>query len=86
MLYRSVFSDSRVGLIYNAGEPNSVAQIEAVEAAVEGTSLTLVTRTVATSAEVQQAAASLVSEVDVLYIVTDNTVVICFSNSCKCCK
>lgn len=69
------FADSSVGLIYNAGESNSVAQIEAVEAAADGTSLSLVTRTVATSAEVQQAAASLVSEVDVLYIITDNTVV-----------
>ncbi|MCM3762127.1 ABC transporter substrate-binding protein [Alkalihalobacillus oceani] len=69
------FADATVGLIYNAGEPNSVAQIEAVQAAAEGTSLSLVTRTVATSAEVQQAAASLVSEVDLFYVVTDNTVV-----------
>ncbi|TWI58972.1 ABC transporter substrate-binding protein [Halalkalibacter nanhaiisediminis] len=73
------FPDSSVGLIYNAGESNSVAQMEAIEAAAEGTSLTLMTRTVATSAEVQQAAASLVSEVDVLYIFTDNTVVSAFA-------
>ncbi len=69
------FPEARVGLIYNAGEANSVAQIEAVEKAAEGTSLSIVTRTVSTSAEVQQAAATLVSEVDVFYVVTDNTVV-----------
>lgn len=69
------FPNSSVGLIYNAGESNSVTQIEAVRAAGEGTSLSFVERTVANSNEVQQAATSLVSEVDVFYIVTDNTVV-----------
>ncbi len=33
------FPDATVGLIYNAGETNSVAQIEAVQAAGEGTTL-----------------------------------------------
>lgn len=69
------FPDSTVGLIYNAGEPNSVVQIEAVEAAAEGTSLSLATRTVGASSEVQQAASTLVEEVDVFFIVTDNMVV-----------
>ncbi|KMK76354.1 ABC transporter substrate-binding protein [Alkalihalobacillus pseudalcaliphilus] len=69
------FPNSTVGLVYNAGEANSVAQIELVEQAMEGTSLTMVTRSVATSAEVQQATASLVGEVDAFYIVTDNTAV-----------
>lgn len=69
------FEGAHVGLIYNAGEPNSVVQIEAVNEAAEGTSLTLSERTVATSAEVQQAATSLAGDVDLFYIVTDNTVV-----------
>lgn len=69
------FEGSKVGLIYNAGEQNSVSQIEAVKAAVEGTSLSLEERTVSTSAEVQQAATTLVGEADVIYIITDNTVV-----------
>ncbi|GIO26703.1 ABC transporter substrate-binding protein [Ornithinibacillus bavariensis] len=69
------FPDATVGLIYNAGESNSVTQIEAVLAAGEGTSLTFKERTVANSSEVQQAATTLVSEVDLFYIVTDNTVV-----------
>ena len=69
------FADSTVGLIYNAGEQNSVTQIEAIEEAVEGTSLSLVDRTVSSSAEVQQAATTLVEDADVFYIITDNTVV-----------
>ncbi|TQS72018.1 ABC transporter substrate-binding protein [Ornithinibacillus gellani] len=69
------FSGVTVGLIYNAGEQNSVSQTDAVKTAAEGTSLKLVERTVANSAEVHQAATTLVGEADVFYIVTDNTVV-----------
>lgn len=69
------FPDATVGMVYNAGEQNSVAQVEAVEAAAEGTGLTVEGKTVANSAEVQQAANSLVGVADVFYIITDNTVV-----------
>lgn len=69
------FNGAKVGVIYNAGEQNSVVQMKAVEEAAEGTSLELVTRTVATSAEVQQAATSLVGAADVFFVFTDNTVV-----------
>lgn len=69
------FEGATVGVIYNAGEQNSVKQIEEVTSAIEGTSLGLEERTVSTSAEVQQSATTLVGEVDVIYIVTDNTVV-----------
>ncbi|WP_096190398.1 ABC transporter substrate-binding protein [Evansella halocellulosilytica] len=69
------FTDSTVGLIYNSGEQNSVAQIESVEAAIEGTTLDAATRSVSTSAEVQQAAESLVGTADVFFVITDNTVV-----------
>lgn len=69
------FNGAFVGLIYNTGEQNSVAQIDAVKEAANGTSLSFVERTVSTSAEVKQAATTLVGEVDVIYVVTDNTVV-----------
>src|SRR5690625_1860131 len=69
------FDGANVGVIYNAGEANSVAQIDAVEAAADGTSLTISERTVSNSSEVQQATSSLAGEVEVFYIVTDNTVV-----------
>lgn len=69
------FEGSTVGLIYNAGEKNSVTQIDIFEDALEGTSLSSSERTVANSSEVQQAATTLAGDVDVFYIITDNTVV-----------
>lgn len=69
------FEGAKVGMVYNAGEQNSVNQVEDVKEAAEGTSLTIVERTVANASEVQQAAQSLNGEADVFYIITDNTVV-----------
>lgn len=69
------FEGANIGLIYNAGEQNSITQIDAIKKAAEGTSLSISERTVATSAEVKQAATTLVGDADVFYIVTDNTVV-----------
>lgn len=69
------FKDATIGLIYDSGEANSIAQIEAVKEAVEGTSLSTAEATVGNSSEVQQAATSLVGEADLFYIITDNTVV-----------
>lgn len=69
------FPDATVGMVYNAGEQNSVRQVETVKEAAEGTGLTIEERTVANTAEVQQATTTLVGDVDVFYIITDNTVV-----------
>src|SRR5690625_2223262 len=69
------FEEANVGLVYNAGEQNSVVQVESVQEAAGETSLSISERTVANSSEVQQAAESLVGEADVFFIVTDNTVV-----------
>ncbi|MBE4906714.1 ABC transporter substrate-binding protein [Bacillus luteolus] len=68
------FQGNTVGMIYNSGEQNSLAQIELVEKAMEGTNLKTKLVSVSTSAEVKQAAESLVGAVDVIYIITDNTV------------
>ncbi|WP_199426162.1 ABC transporter substrate-binding protein [Thermaerobacillus caldiproteolyticus] len=64
-----------VGLIYNSGEQNSVVQIQKVKEAAKNTDLKFVEASVSTTAEVKQAAESLVGKADVFYIVTDNTVV-----------
>lgn len=69
------FEGATVGIIYNPGEANSVTQIEKIQAAAEGTSLKIETRSVSTTSEVKQAADSLVGVADVFYIFTDNTVV-----------
>ncbi|WP_273122645.1 ABC transporter substrate-binding protein [Bacillus weihaiensis] len=66
---------NKVGMIYNSGEQNSVAQIDLVKNAMEGTDLEVVEASVSTSAEVKQATESLIGKVDSLYVITDNTVV-----------
>ncbi len=65
----------RIGVIYNSGEQNSVVQVKQVKSLVEKKNAKLVEVSVSTSAEVKQAAESLVGRVDAIYIPTDNTVV-----------
>jgi putative ABC transport system substrate-binding protein len=63
-----------VGFIYNAGESNSVLQINIAKAEAEALGLEWTEVTVAGSADVQQAAQSLVERCDIIYVPTDNTV------------
>lgn len=65
----------RVGVLYNAGEANSVVQVAWARDVAEELGLTLVEATVASSSEVFQAAQSLMGRVDAIYVPTDNTVV-----------
>jgi putative ABC transport system substrate-binding protein len=64
-----------VGTIYNAGEQNSVTQVDSIKDSANELGLNIEEATVSTSAEVKQAAESLIGSVDVFYIITDNTVV-----------
>lgn len=64
-----------VGMVFNAGEQNSRAQVDAVKEMLKGMDMTVVEASVATSADVKQATESLIGLVDSLYIITDNTVV-----------
>lgn len=63
----------RVGVIYNAGESNSVTTVALTKEAAAELGLEIVEATVANASEVQQAAQSLVGRVDGLYLITDNT-------------
>lgn len=65
----------KIGVIYNSGEQNSVVQVKNVKKLLEKKGAKLVDVSVSTSAEVKQAAESLVGRVDAIYIPTDNTVV-----------
>ncbi|MGD6818246.1 ABC transporter substrate-binding protein [Metabacillus sp. 84] len=65
----------KVGMLYNAGEQNSVSQVESVKKVMEELELEPVTASVSTSADVKQAAESMAGKVDAFYIVTDNTVI-----------
>lgn len=75
-----------IGTIYNPGEPNSLVQIEILRDLCDSNGLQLVEASVATSAEVQAAAISLVGQCDVIYIVTDNTAVAGFEGIVSVCE
>jgi putative ABC transport system substrate-binding protein len=64
-----------VGMVFNAGEQNSRAQVDAVKEMLKGMDMNVVEASVSTSADVKQATESLIGKVDSLYIITDNTVV-----------
>lgn len=66
---------TRVGVVYNAGEVNSVVQVDIAREAAAQLGLTLVEATAGNSSEVLQAAQSLQGRVDAIYVPTDNTVV-----------
>ena len=64
-----------VGTVYNAGEANSIAQVDIMKAEAEKNGLTVVEQSISTTSEVKQATEALVGKVDCIYIITDNTVV-----------
>jgi len=65
-----------LGVIYNAGEPNSVVQIDQLKDIMADVGIEeLVEVTCSTTAEVATAANSLVGRCDAIYIPTDNTAV-----------
>ena len=65
----------RLGVVYNAGETNSVVQVDLARQAARSEGMTLVEATASNTSEVLQAAQSLVGRVDAIYVPTDNTVV-----------
>lgn len=64
-----------VGIIYNAGEVNSEVQVKIAKEVAQTMNLEILEATVATSADVLQAAQSFIGRVDAIYVPTDNTVV-----------
>jgi len=65
----------RIGVIYNGGEANSIAQVEVIHAEAEKAGLDVVEATATQSSGVGDAAASLVGKADAIYVPTDSTVV-----------
>lgn len=63
----------RIGIMYNAGEANSIFQVEKATEIMKEKGLEPVLETVATSNDVSQVADKLVREVDAIFLVTDNT-------------
>lgn len=63
----------RIGIIYNSSEPNSQIQADLASQTIENSGLEPIIMTVTNTNDVQQVATSLMSEVDAVYIPTDNT-------------
>lgn len=66
---------TRLGTIYNPGEANSVTLVEMVKSAGDAHGLAVTAVAANKTSEVLSAAKSLVGKVDVIYLVTDNTVI-----------
>lgn len=64
-----------VGIIYNSGEQNSEVNVSRAKEVMAEIGLEPVEASVSTTAEVKQAAESLVGRADVIYVPKDNTVV-----------
>ncbi len=64
-----------LGLLYNSGEANSKSTIAAVKALSEKLGFKTVEATASKTADVYQAAKSLVGRVDAVFIPTDNTII-----------
>ncbi len=65
----------KLGLLYNAGEANSKATIAAIKALRSKMGFETVEATASKTADVYQAAKSLVGRVDAVFIPTDNTII-----------
>jgi putative tryptophan/tyrosine transport system substrate-binding protein len=68
-------SARRLGVIYNAGEANSVSQVKALKEIAASSGMQVVESTASQSAMVGDAARSLIGRVDVILLPTDSTVV-----------
>lgn len=76
----------KVGVIYNAGESNSVSNVKRFKAAAAAAGWTVTEATVASSSEVQMAARTFVGKVDAVYMPQDNTVVSALEALIKTCQ
>ena len=75
-----------IGVIYNAGEPNSVVLVNKLKEEAAKAGLNVEEATIANSSGVYQAAKSLVGRCQAAYVPTDNTVVSAIESAVKVCK
>lgn len=66
---------SKIGIIFNPGEPNSVVAVKEFKEAAGKVGIEIVEAPATKSSEVQSAARSLIGKADAMYTPTDNTVV-----------
>lgn len=86
-LIKQVVPDVKtIGVLYNAGESNSVFSIEQEKEAAAAMGIEVVEATASNSSEVKAAADSLVGRVDAISVLTDNTVVSALESVIKVCQ
>jgi len=73
-LFKQITGIKTLGYIYTSNEANSISALELVKQGCAEAGLELVTQSITKSSEVKQAAQTIVSRVDGLYLTTDNTV------------
>jgi putative ABC transport system substrate-binding protein len=73
-LFKEIAGIKTLGYIYTSSEANSISALALVEEGCKKHGLTLVSQAINTSAELRQAAQSIVNRVDGIYLTTDNTV------------
>jgi putative ABC transport system substrate-binding protein len=80
-------SVTKLGVVYNAGEVNSVIQVDELKKVADSLGIEEIEEaTAASTADVLTAAQSLVGRVDAIWIPTDNTVVSAFESVAKICE
>lgn len=73
-LLLSIVPDAKtVGIMYNSGESNSKIQADLAQATLEENGIEVVVKTATSTNDVQQVTESIASQVDAIYIPTDNT-------------
>ncbi|MDR2841984.1 MAG: ABC transporter substrate-binding protein [Spirochaetaceae bacterium] len=75
ILFKDIAGIKRLGFIYTPSESNSITELKIITRVAAENGIELVTQTVNTSADVKQAAESIIQRIDGLYMSTDNTVV-----------
>jgi putative ABC transport system substrate-binding protein len=86
MLRRVLPKLATLGVLYNSGEVNSVSNVKRIKEAAAKMNITVLDGPVTNSADVFQAAQSLVGKVDALFVPTDNTVVSALEAVIKVCE
>ncbi len=75
LLRQLVPTAQKVGIVYNAGETNSVVQVDLAKEAAGPLGIEIIEATASSTSGVYEAAQSLVGRADAIYVPTDNTVV-----------
>ncbi|MFA9413200.1 ABC transporter substrate binding protein [Streptococcus sp. E29BA] len=74
LIKQALPSAKKVGILYTTNESNSEVQVKQAEAALKAAGYTVDKKGISSTNDVQDAASSLMSTVDVVFVPTDNTI------------